>query len=142
MKKTYFIVFLTSLAAYLSVSWTLGVQHCDASWNESVLFFVLTFLFLRKHAHALPVTLSVIAGRLFFDIVVTASVWVAGGGIEPLWSWYMALMSVAGAVAAAVYYKWQQTSVLVAVTAVAVVLNTLVQPLWVELVRNLTLNNV
>ena len=64
MSNRYLTIFLTSLASYLAVCWTLGIQHCDASWNELVLFFVMTYLYLKKYGHPLPVALCIVAGMM------------------------------------------------------------------------------
>lgn len=84
MKNCYFTIFLTSLASYLAVCWTLGVHHCDASWNESVLFFVITYLYLKKYGHALPVALCVVAGRFLPNLILTIATLLVGGDIRPL----------------------------------------------------------
>lgn len=141
MKNCYVAIFLTSLASYLAVCWTLGVHHCDASWNESVLFFVMTYLYLKKYGHPLPVALCIVAGRFLPNTMLAVTTLLVGEEIRPLASWYMDMMSAAGVVAGVVYYKWQHAYVLAALTAVAVILNTLVQPLWFELVQHLTINH-
>ena len=82
MKNCYVAIFLTSLASYLAVCWTLGVHHCDASWNESVLFFVMTYLYLKKYGHPLPVALCIVAGRFLPNTMLAVATLLVGEEIR------------------------------------------------------------
>ncbi len=137
MKRKCFNVFLSSLGAFLSVSWILGIKNNEPSWAESLLFFTITLLYLRKYDDRrmiVPVVLSVIGGRIIFEVVLDILELVYTGTLEPVYSWFFTFMSVAGTLAGAIYYRWQRPYVLVAIVMAAIGLIVCVQPLWLNFV--------
>ncbi len=137
MKRKCFNVFLSSLGAFLSVSWILGIKNNEPSWAESLLFFTITLLYLRKYDDRrmiVPVVLSVIGGRIIFEVVLDILELVYTGTLEPVYSCFFTFMSVAGTLASAIYYRWQRPYVLVAIVMAAIGLIVCVQPLWLNFV--------
>ena len=139
MKRKCFNVFLASLGAFLAVCWISGIQNNEPAWAEAVLFFTITFLYLKKYDDrhmVIPVVLSVIAGREVLNVMLNICILLYSGSLQPVYSWFVDFMSVLGILAAALYIRCKRLYVLIGIVLTAILLIVFVQPLWLDFVKS------
>ena len=139
MKKTYFIVFLISMLVFLLTCWTAKFTVYAAGWAESLSYFVLTFVVLRKYAkpdtYGWPFVLSIVLGRLLLEVPVRILDFNGS-----LFSMFVPMIVVVSILLGAVYFRERRNSVLVLAVIVLILLNTTAHDAWLYKILDMTRN--
>lgn len=139
MKRKCFNVFWSSLGAFWAVCWTSGIRNNEPAWAEAVLFFTITYLYLKKYDDrhmVIPVVLCMIAGREVLNVILNICTLLHLGSLQPVYSWFIDFISVLGILAAALYYRSKRLYVLIGAVLTAILLIVFVQPLWLDFVKS------
>lgn len=99
MKRKCFNVFWSSLGAFWAVCWTSGIRNNEPAWAEAVLFFTITYLYLKKYDDrhmVIPVVLCMIAGREVLNVILNICTLLHLGSLQPVYSWFIDFISVLG----------------------------------------------
>lgn len=135
MKKEYLFVALISMLVFLLTCWTANYTVFAAGWAESIAYFVLTYVVLRKYAepgtYGVPYVVSIIVGRLLLEAVPRIMDFSGS-----LFSMFVPMLVVASVILASVYYRERKASVLILAVILLIVLNTTTHDAWIHLVRH------
>ncbi len=135
MKKEYLFVALISMLVFLLTCWTANYTVFAAGWAESIAYFALTYVVLRKFAepgtYGVPYVVSIIVGRLLLEAFPRA-IDFSGS----LFSMFVPMLVVASVILASVYYRERKASVLILAVILLIVLNTTTHDAWIHLVRH------
>ena len=135
MKKEYLFVALISMLVFLLTCWTANYTVFAAGWAESIAYFALTYVVLRKYAepgtYGVPYVVSIIVGRLLLEVFPRA-IDFSGS----LFSMFVPMLVVASVILASVYYREHKASVLILAVILLIVLNTTTHDAWIHLVRH------
>lgn len=132
MKKNILFAFLLSSLTFLLTFWTASYSIYAAAWTESVCFFILTFLLLKKYAEpgkfGAPIVAAILVGRLIFDLPIRITEFRA-----TLFSMFVPIVVIVSIILAAIYFRERRPAVLVLSVVILVLLNTVVHEDWMNM---------
>ena len=135
MNKTLWKIFFIALTAQLTSFWILAVPDTGHEWGKSFIFFCVSLAVLDKYGSSQKIRniiLWFLAGNLILELPIRIFDF-----MDCLPSFYITIVEILAIIAAGVYYKFRSASVLRGITIIAVVLNTLIPPVWLRFVESI-----
>lgn len=135
MNKTLWKIFFIALTAQLTSCWILAVPDTGHEWGKSVIFFCVSLVLLDKYGSMQKITniiLWILAGRLILELPMRIFDF-----MDCLPSFYITVVEILAIIAAGVYYKFRNAYILIGITIIAVILNTLIPPVWLKFVESI-----
>ena len=132
MNKTLWKIFFIALATHLTSFWILVIPDTGHEWGKSFIFFCVSLVLLDKYGSTQKITniiLWILAGRLILELPMRIFDF-----MDCLPSFYITIVEITAIIAAGIYYKFRTAYVLIVITIIAVVLNTLIPPIWLKFV--------
>ena len=134
MNKTLWKIFFIALVAQLTSFWILAIPDTGHEWGKSFIFFCVSLVLLDKYGSTQKITniiLWILAGRLILELPMRIFDF-----MDCLPSFYITIVEITAIIAAGIYYKFRTAYVLIVITIIAVVLNTLIPPIWLKFVES------
>ncbi len=134
MNKTLWKIFFIALATQLTSFWILAIPDTGHEWGKSFIFFCVSLVLLDKYGSTQKITntiLWILAGRLILELPMRIFDF-----MDCLPSFYITIVEITAIIAAGIYYKFRTAYVLIVITIIAVVLNTLIPPIWLKFVES------
>ncbi|SFG04521.1 hypothetical protein [Prevotella sp. KH2C16] len=134
MNKTLWKIFFIALAVQLTSFWILAIPDTGHEWGKSFTFFCVSLAILEKYGSSQKITniiLWILAGRLILELPMRIFDF-----MDCLPSFYITVVEILAIIAAGIYYKFRTAYVLIVITIIAVVLNTLIPPVWLKFVES------
>ena len=135
MNKTLWKIFFIALVTQLTSCWILAVPDTGSEWGKSFIFFCISLALLEKYDSSQKIRniiLYILAGRLILELPMRIFDF-----MDCLPSFYITIVEILAIIAAGVYYKFRSAYVLIGITIIAVVLNTLIPPVWLRFVESI-----
>lgn len=134
MNKTLWKIFFIALATQLTSFWILAIPDTGHEWGKSFIFFCVSLVLLDKYGSTQKITniiLWILAGRLILELPMRIFDF-----MDCLPSFYITIVEITAIIAAGIYYKFRTAYVLIVITIIVVVLNTLIPPIWLKFVES------
>ena len=135
MNKTLWKIFFIALATQLTSFWILAIPDTGHEWGKSFIFFCVSLAVLDKYGSSQKIRniiLWFLAGNLILELPIRIFDF-----MDCLPSFYITVVEILAIIAAGVYYKFRSAYVLIGITIIAVVLNTLIPPVWLRFVESI-----
>ena len=130
-KKKLSISFLASLLVFLLSWWTATYSLYAAGWAESMCYFTLTILLLKKYAqpdtYGIPYLIVIALGRSVFEVPIRITEFGA-----TLFSLFVPIIVFVSIILASICYREKRASVLILSVVIIILLNTIAHEDWMN----------
>lgn len=132
MKTKYLLICIVSMLVLFLTFWTGKYSAYSYMWSQSICYFALTLLLLRKYdigGKVVPICFSIAIGRLLPDIPVRIMAF-----SESAESMAITFVALVGIALGALCYHEKRTSVFVLSIIIMVLLNTIGWREWLQFI--------